>query len=60
METKRNFTPDPTDYNTPIYAHAGALSITGDRITSTIKNDPASSQTQSLQSSSSQVCHSIY
>ena len=33
MEPKRNFTPDPTDYNAPMYntgAHAGVLSTTGD------------------------------
>ena len=34
METKHeNFTPDPTDYNAPMYktgAHAGVLSTTGD------------------------------
>ena len=33
MEPKRNFTPDPTDYNAPMYktgARAGVLSTTGD------------------------------
>ena len=36
MEPKQNFTPDPTDYNTPMYKtgpHAGVLSTTGDLIT---------------------------
>ena len=33
MEPKQNFTPDPTDYNVPMYktgARAGVLSTTGD------------------------------
>ena len=33
MEPKWNFTPDPTDYNAPMYktgACAGVLSTTGD------------------------------
>ena len=33
MEPKQNFTPDPTDYNAPMYktgARAGVLSTTGD------------------------------
>ena len=33
MEPKPNFTPDPTDYNAPMYktgAHAGVLSTTDD------------------------------
>ena len=32
MEPKQNFTPDPTDYNAPMYktgARAGVLSTTG-------------------------------
>ena len=32
MEPKQNFTPDPTDYNAPMYktgAHAGVLATTG-------------------------------
>ena len=33
MEPKQNFTPDPTDYNAPMYktgTHFGVLSTTGD------------------------------
>ena len=33
MQSKQKFTPDPTDYNVPMYktgAHADVLSTTGD------------------------------
>ena len=41
MEPKPNFTPDPTDYNAPMYktgAHAGVLSTTGDYLFILISN----------------------